>query len=107
MACGLLSCISAPSLRTDLSGLQHPLCGHGHNQAVTNSLKRSKQKVWLPSWKGFGAEDEIPVPAVTMGTLPSANQISIHLYEQRLKQRKKQSGCVWPAGKCFGKGNGA
>lgn len=107
MVCGPLFCISAVSLKTDFSGLRHHLCGHGLSQAVRNSLKRSKQKAWFPSWKGFGAEDEIPVLAVTTGMLPSADRISIRVCEQTPKQREKQSPCKQPAGKCFGKGNRA
>jgi len=85
IVCGPLFCISAVSLRTDFGGLQHHSCGRGLSQAVRNSLKRSKQKACLPRCNGFEAEDEILIPTITTGMLPSADWISIHVYEQMLK----------------------
>lgn len=65
-------CISAVPLRTDFSDLQHHSRGHGLNNTGRNSLKGSKGKAWSPSWKGCGAEGEIPVLAMPMRILPSA-----------------------------------
>lgn len=65
-------CTFAAPLRAEFSDLQHHSCGYGLSNAGRNSVKGSKGKACLPSWKGFGAQGEIPILAMPTGILPSA-----------------------------------